>query len=469
MKLWDHQVSAIAFAKNKPGVLFDHGMGCGKTKLALTIILDEGFDRTLVVCPKAVGMAWVNQAQVHAPCIEIINLCGTNPLSGGKKSQMSVPTKTKAMALFLKKQQITGKPLIVAVNYEAVWREPFCSSIFSELKPDCIIADEIHKIKAPGSKVSKTFQKFSRMPSLKKRIGLSGTPMPQTKLDIYGAYRFLDSSIFGTNFSAFRYKYAIMGGFENRQVIGFQREKEFAERYSRIRHHASRDNLNLPDAVHRELLFELPPKVRAKYNELHKDMITSIGDEVISADIALVKMLRLQQITSGFISIENDDLEKIEKTIHDEKILQLKELIDDIEKDEPLVIFHRFKRDAHHIKKLLDASGQTYSTVPSNEDELSQWQQGGTDVLIVQVRAGSEGIDATRARHNVFFSVDFSLGQFDQALARSHRPGQNRTVFYHHIIAINTIDQYIYDSLRARKESLGELFDLMAKEGLHNE
>jgi len=76
-------------------------------------------------------------------------------------------------------------------------------------------------------------------------------------------------------------------------------------------------------------------------------------------------------------------------------------------------------------------------------------------VLAVQIRAGAEGVDLTRAAHCVFYSVSHSLGDYEQALARVHRPGQTRSVSYYHIVTRDTIDQSIYNAL-SRKASVIE-------------
>jgi SNF2 family DNA or RNA helicase len=85
-------------------------------------------------------------------------------------------------------------------------------------------------------------------------------------------------------------------------------------------------------------------------------------------------------------------------------------------------------------------------------DELKRWQDGEAQVLAVQISAGGVGVDFTRARFAMYYSLSFSLGEYDQALARVHRPGQTRPVEHIHLVARNTVDVKIMRALEKRAE-----------------
>jgi SNF2 family DNA or RNA helicase len=61
-------------------------------------------------------------------------------------------------------------------------------------------------------------------------------------------------------------------------------------------------------------------------------------------------------------------------------------------------------------------------------------------------------VDLTRARYSIYYSLSFSLGEYDQALSRVHRPGQTRPVEHIHLVARNTVDGKIMRALEARAE-----------------
>jgi len=79
------------------------------------------------------------------------------------------------------------------------------------------------------------------------------------------------------------------------------------------------------------------------------------------------------------------------------------------------------------------------------------------DLLAVQMQAGGVGIDLSKARFSIYFSVGFSLGDYEQSLARVHRPGQLHKVFYIHMLAQNTVDEKIYMALKNKKNIINSI------------
>jgi SNF2 family DNA or RNA helicase len=86
------------------------------------------------------------------------------------------------------------------------------------------------------------------------------------------------------------------------------------------------------------------------------------------------------------------------------------------------------------------------------QDGLKRWQEGESQVLAVQIGAGGVGVDLTRARYSIYYSLSFSLGEYDQALSRVHRPGQTRPVEHIHLVAKGTVDDKIMRALEKRAE-----------------
>src|SRR5207302_255726 len=84
--------------------------------------------------------------------------------------------------------------LAFVLNYDSAWRSPFAEWALKQ-KWDLVVADEIHRCKAPGGKASRFLARLGK--AARFRLGLSGTPMPHSPLDVYAYYRFLDPRIFG--------------------------------------------------------------------------------------------------------------------------------------------------------------------------------------------------------------------------------------------------------------------------------
>jgi SNF2 family DNA or RNA helicase len=130
----------------------------------------------------------------------------------------------------------------------------------------------------------------------------------------------------------------------------------------------------------------------------------------------------------------------------------LADTLEDIGAGEPVVVFCRFHADLDAVHEAAKTAGFESLELSGRRDELKRWQSGEAQVLAVQISAGGVGVDLTRARYSIYFSLSFSLGEYDQALSRVHRPGQTRPVEHIHLVARNTVDRKIMRALEKRAE-----------------
>ena len=280
--------------------------------------------------------------------------------------------------------------------------------------------------------------------------------MPHSPLDIYAQYRFLDPGIFGTSFTRFRNKYAIMGGYENHQVLGYQNEEDLSERFYRIAYKVSSDVLDLPEVVEMERFCALSPYAQRVYQQMEDEFYTQVEDGEVTAANALVKLLRLQQIVSGYIKTDTGNIERIDTAKND----LLLETLSDIDPEEPITVFCRFVEDLKAVREAADALDRPYGELSGAQDDLvdaeyPEWAK----VLGVQIQAGSEGIDLTRSRYCLYYSTGFSLGTYLQSRKRVHRPGQERETIYIHLTAKNTIDEKVAAALQKRQDVINSILD----------
>jgi SNF2 family DNA or RNA helicase len=341
------------------------------------------------------------------------------------------------------------RPVAIVLNYESAWRPEFAEFSLG-MDWDCVICDESHRIKAHNSQVSKYAAKLGRR--AKKRLCLSGTPLAQSPLDLYGQFRFLDPGLFGTSWHHFSNRYAIKGNPHiPQQITGYKNQDELQERFRLLSYRCkASDVLDLPEALHEERTCELSPAARKAYKEIEEELITDLGTGVVTASNALVRLLRLQQITSGYlIEDETDKLHRLDTS----KQALLGDLLEDAG-GEPFVVFCRFKYDLTAVRSLCETMGLRYGELSGNaKDGLTDRAEmsPSIDVLGCQIQSGGVGIDLTRARYAAYYSLGFSLSEYEQSLARLHRPGQKRNVCYYHLVAENTVDRRVYSALRARK------------------
>lgn len=420
------------------GALLALDMGCGKSKVAVDLISNYRFPHTLLVAPlSVVDGVWANQFALHAGCECIVTILGSKAGSVAKKTERAKQDRVIA--------ESKNVPHIVAINYESMWLEPFGSWAL-KTPWDCVVGDEIHRIKAAGSKVSLYCARLGR--HVPKKLGLTGTPMPHSPLDIYGIYRFLDPSIFGTSVTSFKHRYAIMGGYGGYEIKGWKLQDELNEKLYSIAYRVTKDEvLDLPEVQDVRQYCQLGPRALSLYEDLEQDLVAEIEAGTISATNALVKLLRLQQVTSGFVKTEDG----VESQIDTAKQDMLDEIMEEIPNDEPLVVFCKFRHDLDLVQQLSKKHGRRFAEISGRHLKgvmgLAEWQAGDADDIAVQIQAGGVGVDLSRSRYCVYYSLGFSLGDYEQSRARVHRPGQERNVIYYHLLAQGTVDEKVYKAL----------------------
>jgi SNF2 family DNA or RNA helicase len=270
-------------------------------------------------------------------------------------------------------------------------------------------------------------------------------------LDIYGQYRFLDPGIFGTSFTKFRGEYAVMGGFQGHQILNYRNPEMLHDKMFLIAHRVmSKDVFDLPKFQSEIRTCELSGTERRVYQEMDINFCAQVASGEVTAANALVKLLRLQEITSGYLDAQ---------PVGDSKKKLLADVLEDFSLKEPIVIFARFTNDLRAIKEVVESQGRTYGELSGHANELSQWQIGNKDVLGVQIKSGREGVDFTRARYSIYYSLGFSLGDYEQSIKRLDRPGQLREGMYIHLLAKDTVDFKVMEALEKRQEVISSVLN----------
>ena len=466
MESWEHQRKAWALSHRREAVLLALEMGCGKTKTAIDIIEttktpmrpwplnngvgqdgEDGDDHdildlfpVLIVAPLSVLPVWEAQIEMHSRGdLRPLVLRGT---VAQKAKQLE---KTFTMSHY---------PNAIIVNYESLWREPLASLILS-MDWGWVILDEAHKIKSPGSKVSRFCARLA--PCSHRRLALTGTPMPHSPLDVYGIFRFLDVGLFGSSFAKFRGEFATMGGFQDKQVVAHRNLDKLAGMMDRITFSCkAADVLDLPPTQDIEHPVELSTKEYRAYMEMEGDFVAWLEEagENIVASNALAKIIRLQQITSGYLPIPSSEFDQVEQ-IGTSKADALRDLLEGI--DEPAAVFCKFRHDLATVQRIADSLGRKYCEVSGTRKDIDtgRWTEDQGDIAGIQIQAGGLGIDLTRARYGIYYSPSHSLGDYLQSRARLHRPGQDRPVTFIQLVGRQTIDEAIYQAL-AKKEKVIE-------------
>lgn len=428
------------------GLLYE--MGTGKTLTSIMIMgamYQAGkISKVLVAAPSSVCGSWVDDLEKFAGFKYTARV-----LLGDKKKRL------KSL------QELESFPFkglkIAIINHENVWREGIKEAL-EDWQPDMVICDESQRIKTHDAQQSKQFHRLGDL--AKYKLILSGTPVQNNAVDIFSQYRFLDPTIFGTNFYAFRNKYCIMGGFNNRQIIGYRDLEGLTRKMYSIAHRVTKeDALDLPDQIFKNIYLELEPKEKKIYDQLKRESFAELeSGGQITATTVLTKLLRLQQLTGGFLVA--DEASKPE-LVSDIKIKALEEILDDyvVEAGKKLVVFVRFRAEIDLIKKLLEKKkikhSMIYGDVPQEQrgDIVRDFQDNPeTLVIVCQLQCASLGITLTAASTCVYYSVDWNYANYSQSLARIHRLGQTQKCTYLTLVVKGTVDETVQKALEAKED-----------------
>lgn len=418
-------------------------MGTGKTLISIGIAgylyLQKEINKLLIVTPLSITKVWEEEFQKFADFDYQLEV-----LEG--------PTKEKSEAL----RNLFGTKLQVAVvNYESCWR---MEKEIAFWKPDMIICDESSKIKNPQAKQSKALHRLGKIS--KHNIILTGTPVTNNPLDFFSQYKFLDESIFGGSYYSFRARYAIMGGYGNYQVVGYKNLPELTEKAHSIAFRITKkEALDLPEQVDVTRYVELEPMARAIYNQVERDSYAELSQGEVVVRNVLTKLLRLSQITGGYIK---DEFSEIEEQVSSAKLNALEEIIEEcIDADKKVVVFARFISEIDAITRMLKHYGIKYSLIRGDvKDRASEVEKFQNDkdvkVFVGQLQTTGMGLTLTASDTAVFYSLSYNFADYEQAKARIHRIGQKNNCTYIHLIAKKTIDEKVMEAL-SKKKNIADL------------
>ena len=285
-------------------------------------------------------------------------------------------------------RHMTGTALqVVVVNYESAWR---MEKDLAAWHPDLIIADEGHKIKTHNIAASKAMH----------------------RLGARASYRLLNPAIYGQSFYAFRNRYFDMVGYGNHTpVLKRSMEAELTEKLHSISYRATKaECLDLPETVDVIRQVELEPAALRVYRQLVKESYAELsGGKEITAPNILARLLRLSQLTGGFLG--NDDTSAVEQ-VSAAKLAALEDILDGaMTEGKKLVIIARFLAEIKAICKLLETRGLGYSCITGEvKDRNEQVARFQTDpavmVFVGQIATAGLGITLTAASTMVFYSLD---------------------------------------------------------------
>lgn len=435
--LMQHQKTGVEIAKKLPRHLFAYDTGTGKTALGIEIIKMKQL-KTLVVCPLSIiQAAWFEDLQKFAPGLSKANLwmLWKHAKSGRKQIYLD-----------------GLKSDVCIINFEGFSNQ---KDILENSGFRMVIIDESSKIKSPKAQITKNLTKFCR--AMDSVYLLSGTPAPNSLMEYYPQANIVDPTLFGPSWFRFRNTYFFEKGFK--WILFPEKTEELMKKIASVSTAVRKEDvLDLPERTFNIRDIELSAMEMAAYNDMLKTMLLEIkNDKTITAANAAVKIMKLRQVTSGFIL---DD----EKQIHEfgtSKLKALKDLLEEIG-NKQVIIWTQFQYEAWQIKKMLgDKIEMINGTVPQADRTASieRFKSGILPYLVAHPRSLGHGITLVNATYAIYYSLDYSYESYYQSCDRIYRFGQKNACTYYHLIAPGTIDEVIYKALDKKGDTTKDVLN----------
>lgn len=456
--LWEHQTKFVDLAEIEPknGALFDPG--CGKTRAVIETLRREYNKQkrivpTLIFAPISVCPGWKKQFEIYSsvPQDKVLSLTD----SGAKRTKQ-IATKMES-----------GRAFIAITNYESVQIESFYQQIL-RFSPEIIICDEAHRLKDPNGKRAKRIYPISV--SAERKSIMTGTYSPNSLMDVFGQFKFLDPNIFGASFWKFRnlYFYDKNAGMRFGHFPDWRPRPEAAEMIAKkIAKYCviakKEDCLDLPEMIDVQVPVDLTGEQKRCYSAMEKDFITESKGVVSVAEFAMTKVLRLQQITAGFLSggegsepLWFDDVTRLKA---------LSETLESLNKKRCL-IWTNFIPTYKKLARICEDQGLRTCFITGDEsfkqkqESIQKFIDGSAEVVIANPAAAGEGIDGLQVcNYAIWYTKGYNFGQYEQARARIHRGGSeiHESVTNYHLYANKTIDHVIEVALSIKKNLSEEI------------
>lgn len=407
-------------------------MGLGKTLSSLTAIDEllntfEVIENVLVIAPLSVAeKTWTDEIEKW----DHLNHLTFSKILGPPKSRVAALNK-EANVYLINRENVEW----LVNHFKQKW--PFKT----------VIIDELSSFKSPQSKRFKALRKVR--PLIERMIGLTGTPAPNTLMDLWSEIYLLDQGDrLGKTMTQYRNRYFTPAQKNGHIVYSWQLVPGAGETiYKKISDICvsmkAKDYLKLPPRTDNLVEIELSSKNWRKYKELEREYVLELDDSDVVASNAAALSNKLLQLANGAIYDENNH----PQLVHNQKLDALERIIEDSQ-GQPVLVFYQYKHDLSRIKERFKQA----KVLDVGAGDIQKWNQGDISILLAHPQSAGHGLNLQQGGHIiVWFGLTWSLEFYQQANARLDRQGQKCPVIIHHLVAKNTIDEDVMKALNNKE------------------
>lgn len=468
MELYNWQKQAIEENIERNSYAFLADPGSGKTCAVINVLrgkynTNRRIMRTLIVAPSVTLYNWLNEipkySKIQKQDIEVL--------------KGSIAKRGETIEKSRKKIFIT--------NYESFVNEKFTATCIQK-GFEVLVLDESHYCKSPKSKRSRNIHKLSQGPKFK--YIMTGTPITNNVTDIFMQYKILDGgATFGQDFFIFQRKYMrdandAWKGKKNYFPKWVAREDKFAELQEMIYRNGIRvtkdECMDLPPLIQKTIVVPLSTSQRRYYNAMMRDFVAFVEEGnakgIVTAELAVTKALRLQQIVTGYVQGEDGEIIEIKDN---PRLDAVENLLNDLHGKHKVILWCSFKHNYAQLEKVCQKVGVKYvfltgkQTAQQKAEAIEQFETDETvRVVIANRRAGGIGVNLVQASYSIVYSRNFSYEEEVQSTARNHRGGSqiHERVIKIDLCAIDTLDEHITEALLTKKKIADSVIEYALKQ-----
>ena len=436
----EYQKFATDFILSHPiaGIFLD--MGLGKSVVTLTAIDELMFDRfeihkVLVIAPLRVARdTWPDELQKWDHLSRI---------------RWSVAIGTEKQRL----EALTRNADLYLINRENVsWLVNDSGLPFDY---DMVVVDELSSFKSPKAARFRALRKAR--PSVRRIIGLTGTPSSNGLMDLWAEIGVLDmGERLGRYSGRYRETYFVPDK-RNAQIVFSYKPREGAEEmiYGKISDITismrCEDYIQMPERIDNMVYVRLSDEEMALYRKLRQELILELPDGEIDAKDAKTVTGKLLQIANGAVYNEAGGYSHV----HDRKLDALEDLIE-AANGKPVMVAYCYR---HDLERILKRFPQARLIRESND--IRDWNAGQIPVAVIHPESAGYGLNLQHGGSTlVWFGLPWKLEAYQQTNFRLYRSGQrDRSVVIHHILAKGTLDEKVMRTLHEKNATQSALLD----------
>lgn len=443
----NYQQFATDFILKHPISCLMLDMGLGKTVITLTALWQlalDSFDvsRILVIAPKRVAEdTWPKELSKweHLSGLDATLVMGT-------QAEREAALRQQTFLYIINRENVSW----LVANHP--WDF------------DMVVIDELSSFKSNQAQRFKAMKKVR--PLVSRIVGLTGTPAPNSLLDLWPEMYLMDmGQRLGRFIGGFRDRFFTPDK-RNREIIYSFKPREGAEEaiYSLISDICismkAVDYLDMPELIMNRIEVSMDSRERKIYDDFQRDMVVSLQGEELDAVNAAALSGKLTQMANGAVYGENRKV----LHIHDRKLDALEDLME-AANGKPLLVAYWYEHDLQRIK----ARFKNARCIDTTQD-IDDWNAGKIPLALIHPASAGHGLNLQEGGCTiVWFGLTWSLELYQQLNARLWRQGQKHTVVIHHIVTKGTHDEDVLRALDNKDTRQSALIDAVRArlEGTH--